>query len=225
MANLNPKFYEGLFYLTDKMGTALKDDRRLTLGDIDALLGEACGALTKALDRGLEEVFYTAANLTKDESVRADMRAIVRDAQAFTEFIAFERHTLIACGVSEGAAGYVVAQLAKTRELLTAFELSQSDTMVKDVIASVLRCRDDICIASQQAGDTLKERQKRHWMNVGTLVIFGLSIGIANAAATMITAGAATPFVALSGVSGTAMITASGIFRTAPRDSKPGEPK
>jgi hypothetical protein len=218
--HINPKVFEGIFQITDKMHTALKDQRGMTVNQLDALLAEACGALSLAIENGIEDVFTTAVDLAQQPGVSADMHTIVRQANAFGSFLQFEREALKACGVSEGTAGYLVDQIEKLKSSLTAFDFTPNDQTARTAMSVIRRSRDDVCVASSQASATITERQKRHWFRVGFIVVSGISVSAANAIAAMATAGAATPFVALSGVAGAAMVTLSGFFQTPPRDRK-----
>lgn len=208
--------HRNLFQATDELRKLINNPSELTIGSITSSLGYLCGALTNSIDWGFEKIVRAAAAYMETPGYRAEAIAVLKEGGAFTRFIKFEKEALIRCGVSQQVAGYIADDVDKLQDRLMADQIDPEKTM-----AALLRCRDDVCIASTNAKEALANAERQHTIHKYATVASGVALGLANAAAITATGGAATPFVVLSTASGSAMIVGWSQFQKRPTDRKP----
>lgn len=83
MPYVDPKDHEQLFKVTEELRRAYLNPNDITAGRYAALLNETCGALTKSIDGGFEQIVRAAADRARDPEYAAAARGILSDARAF----------------------------------------------------------------------------------------------------------------------------------------------
>jgi hypothetical protein len=213
---LDLKYHQGLFRVTDQLRKLRTDPSQFSVEDYRSLLNELCGSLNNSLDGGLDRVINFASDLTQDEGIRKEAKAIVEDVEAFAKFISFEEEALIECGSSKESAKVIATEIASLREQIGSLPYDAGA-----VVETIKTGRDAICRTAKEIDSSL-DKEIAHFEDAKrTMLTYGIAGSLANAAATAITAGAAFPFAALSYAGSGVLITLRGTLRD-PSERRPG---
>jgi hypothetical protein len=197
---VDPLDYRELFAITGHLRELRHAPSQVTWAHHVHILQELCSILTEAIGQGLEQVLYSAN--ANDPSTQAFARLILSDLRVFTDFLKFEKDVLVKCGVDAVTADDIVAAI---RPLYT--ELKRMTFDPAKTFAAIESLRDDVCKASRSARSAMNRAKTAVDDQKRVLKVYGVAATVANLSTIAITLGASSPFIAISTVAGSLLIS------------------